>query len=90
MIKHFQMIEHLPSHLTAISAGSMHTAILDSSGGIYLFGDNRYDQLNQRAHSNLFTPFYSDQFKKYHILNIVCGGCQTIIFAQRKSIISMC
>ncbi len=84
------MIEHLPKHLTAIAAGSAHTAIIDSCGGIYLFGDGKDGKLNYGSHSNKFEPSFSDQFKGYNVLNVVCGGCQTIIFAQRKSIISMC
>jgi len=42
--------------------------------------------LSSEIHSNEFEPYFIDKFKEYNVLKVVCGGCQTIILAEKKSI----
>ncbi len=83
------MIENLPKHWITIAAGATHTAIINSYGELYLFGDGKYGKLNYETDLNQLQPYFIDQFKEYNVLDVVCGGCQTIIYAKRKSIESM-
>jgi alpha-tubulin suppressor-like RCC1 family protein len=87
--KHFEIIKSLPKHLTAIAAGESHTAIVDSHGEIYVFGDGKHSKLDNETHSNKFKPYFLDKFEGYQVFKVVCGGCQTIILAQKKSTESM-
>ncbi len=86
MAKHFEIIENLPEQIIAIAAGEAHTAIVDSSGNIYVFGDGKHGKLSSETHANEFEPYFIEKFKEYNILKVVCGGCQTIILAEKKSI----
>ena len=83
--ENFESIENLPKHLTAIAAGEGHTAILGPQGELYVFGDGKHGKLSYETHSNEFEPCCINQFKGYTVLKVVCGGCQTIILAQKKS-----
>jgi alpha-tubulin suppressor-like RCC1 family protein len=87
--KHFEIIKNLPKRLTTIATGEGHTAIIDFRGKIYVFGDGKYGKLTSEIHSNKFEPYFLHKFKGYNVLKVVCGGCQTIILAQKKSIESM-
>ncbi|CAF0918769.1 unnamed protein product [Rotaria sordida] len=82
--EHFKMIENLPKYVTAIAAGKVHTAILSHDGNIYAFGDGKYGKLSYETYSNVFEPRSINKFKGYNVLKVVCGGCQTIILAQKK------
>jgi len=42
--------------------------------------------LSFETHSNEFEPCFIEKFKEYNVLKVVCGGCQTVILAQKKSI----
>jgi hypothetical protein len=53
---------------------------------MYVFGDGKHGKLSFETHSNEFKPYFIDKFKEYNVLKVVCGGCQTIILAQKKSI----
>ncbi len=81
----FELIPGLPKRVTAITAGEAHTAVLGSRYDMYAFGDGRYGKLGSATHSNEFEPFFVDKFKNYNVLKVVCGGCQTIVLAQKKN-----
>jgi hypothetical protein len=42
--------------------------------------------LSFETHSNEFEPCFIEKFKDYNVLKVVCGGCQTVILAEKKSI----
>jgi alpha-tubulin suppressor-like RCC1 family protein len=83
--EHFEIIENLPKYPTAIAAGEAHTAVLGPQGDLYVFGDAKHGKLSYETHSNEFEPYSINKFKQYNVLKVVCGGCQTIILAQKKS-----
>jgi len=83
---HFQLIENLPQKMSAIAAGEGHTIVVDCHGEIYAFGDNKYEKITSDTNLNLFEPFYVDQFRSFEVLQVVCGGQQTVILAKTKSI----
>ncbi|CAF3124208.1 unnamed protein product [Rotaria sp. Silwood2] len=80
----FKVLENLPKSFTAIAAGKAHTAILTHNGDIYVFGDAKYGKLSYEIYSNEFVPRSINKFKEHNVLKVVCGGCQTIILAQKK------
>ncbi|UJR08508.1 hypothetical protein I4U23_012774 [Adineta vaga] len=81
----FESVQGLPKRITEIAAGEGHTAVLGSRGDIYVFGDGKHGKLGSQTHSNEFEPCFVDKFKVYNVLKVVCGGCQTIVFAQKKN-----
>lgn len=86
MAENFEIIENLPKHITDISVGEAHTVIVDSLGNFYVFGDGKYGEFSFESHSYEFKPLFIDKFQGYNIFKVVCGGCQTIILAEKKSI----
>jgi hypothetical protein len=52
---------------------------------MYVFGDGKHGKLGSATHSNEFEPCFVDKFKTYNVLKVVCGGCQTIVLAQKKT-----
>jgi alpha-tubulin suppressor-like RCC1 family protein len=70
--------------VTAIAAGEGHTAVLGTRGDLYVFGDGKHGKLGPQTHSNEFEPFLVDRFKAYNVQKVVCGGCQTIVLAQKR------
>jgi alpha-tubulin suppressor-like RCC1 family protein len=64
--------------------GEGHTAVVDFRGDIYVFGDGTHGKLSYKTQSNEFEPCSIDKFKGYNVLKVVCGGCQTIILAQKS------
>lgn len=52
---------------------------------LYVFGDGKHGKLGSTTHSNEFEACRVDRFKQYHVLNVVCGGCQTIVLAKKTS-----
>lgn len=85
MAESFELIEGLPKGVKAIAAGEGHTAVLSSRGDLYIFGDGKHGKLGPPTQSNEFEPFIVDKFKAYTVHKVVCGGCQTIVLAQKKS-----
>ncbi|CAF3772630.1 unnamed protein product [Adineta steineri] len=81
----FEFVPGLPKRLTAVAAGEAHTIILGSRGDIYVCGDGKHGKLGSQTHSNEFEPCLIDKFKSYNVLKVVCGGCQTIVLAQKKT-----
>jgi alpha-tubulin suppressor-like RCC1 family protein len=79
----FTMIKGLPKHITSISAGEGHTALLSSRGEVYLCGDGKHGKLGFDTHSNEFNAAFLTKFRGYVISQVVCGGCQTIILARK-------
>lgn len=81
----FEQIEGLPKHATAIAAGEAHTAVIGNRKDIYVFGDGKHGKLGSTTYSNEFQPCSIEKFRNYNVLKVVCGGCQTIVLAQKKS-----
>ncbi|CAF2715203.1 unnamed protein product [Rotaria sp. Silwood2] len=81
----FENVQGLPKRLAAIAAGEAHTVVLTVRGDMYVFGDGKHGKLGSPTHSNEFEPCLVDKFKTYNVLKVVCGGCQTIILAQKKT-----
>ncbi|CAF1417162.1 unnamed protein product, partial [Rotaria sordida] len=81
----FENVQGLPKCLTTIAAGEGHTAVLTVRGDLYVFGDGKHGKLGSQTHSNEFAPCLVDKFKTYNVLKVVCGSCQTIVFAQKKT-----
>ncbi len=81
----FELIPGLPKRITAISAGEAHTVVIGSRYDMYVFGDGKHGKLGPATHSNEFEPCCVDKFKNFNVLKVVCGGCQTIVLAQKKS-----
>lgn len=83
--EHFEQVPGLPKHVVAIAAGEAHTAILSARGDMYVFGDGKHGKLGSTTYSNEFEPCLVDKFKTYNVSKVVCGGCQTIILAKKRS-----
>lgn len=81
----FEQIEGLPKRATAIAAGEAHTAVIGNRKDIYVFGDGKHGKLGSTTYSNEFQPCSVEKFRNYNVLKVVCGGCQTIVLAQKKS-----
>ncbi|CAF1432760.1 unnamed protein product [Rotaria magnacalcarata] len=81
----FETIEDSPKHITAIAAGEAHTAVRTARGDLYVCGDGKHGKLGSPTHTNEFQLCIVDRFKTYNVSKIVCGGCQTIVLAQKKS-----
>ncbi|CAF1274011.1 unnamed protein product [Rotaria sordida] len=81
----FENVQGLSKRLTTIAAGEGHTVVLTVRGDMYVFGDGKHGKLGSQIHSNEFEPCLVDKFKTYNVLKVVCGGCQTIILAQKKT-----
>jgi hypothetical protein len=80
----FESVQNLPKRLVAIAAGEAHTVVLSARGGMYVFGDGKHGKLGPTTHSNEFEPCLVDKFKSYNVTKVVCGGCQTIVLAEKK------
>jgi hypothetical protein len=52
---------------------------------MYVFGDGKHGKLGSTTYSNEFEACCVDKFKNYNVLKVVCGGCQTIVLAQKKN-----
>lgn len=52
---------------------------------MYVFGDGKHGKLGSTTYSNEVEPCFVDKFKAYNVLKAVCGGCQTIVLAQKKN-----
>jgi hypothetical protein len=83
----FILIESLPEYIIDIAAGEGHTAAVGSKGDMYVFGDGKHRKLSYKTDSDLFEPCSIDKFKEYNVLKVVCGGCQTIILAEKSQIL---
>lgn len=81
----FELVPGLPKRLMAISAGEGHTAIIGPRQDLYVFGDGKHGKLGSSTHSNEFEACLVDRFKTYDVSKVVCGGCQTIVLAKKKS-----
>jgi alpha-tubulin suppressor-like RCC1 family protein len=81
----FELIPRLPKRVTAIAAGEAHTAVLGNRHDMYVFGDGKHGKLGSATQSNEFDACFVDKFKNYNVLKVVCGGCQTIVLAQKKT-----
>ena len=80
----FELVPGLPKRATAVAAGEAHTAVIGPRHDLYIFGDGKHGKLGSTTHSNEFEACRVERFKPYHVLNIVCGGCQTIVLAKKK------
>jgi alpha-tubulin suppressor-like RCC1 family protein len=81
----FESVPNLPKRLLAIAAGEAHTVVLGARGDMYVFGDGKHGKLGPATHSNEFEPCSVEKFKNYNVTKVVCGGCQTIVLAQKKA-----
>ncbi|CAF3654089.1 unnamed protein product [Rotaria socialis] len=81
----FETIEDSPKHITAIAAGEAHTAVRTARGDLYVCGDGKHGKLGSSIHTNEFQLCIVDRFKTYNVSKVVCGGCQTIVLAQKES-----
>ncbi len=82
----FELIPSLPKRVTAIAAGEAHTAVIGSRNDMYVFGDGKHGKLGSTTtHSNEFEPCHVDKLQNFNVLKVVCGGCQTIVLAQKKT-----
>ena len=81
----FEQIEGLPKRATVIAAGEAHTAVIGNRKDMYVFGDGKHGKLGSATYSNEFQPCSMEKFRNYNVLKVVCGGCQTIVLAQKKS-----
>ena len=52
---------------------------------MYVFGDGKHGKLGSTTYSNEFEACFVEKFRNYDVLQVVCGGCQTIVLAQKKS-----
>lgn len=83
-VEKFEHIEGIPKRATAIAAGEAHTAVIGSRNDLYVFGDGKHGKLGSTTYSNEFEPCFVEKFRNYNVFKIVCGGCQTIVLAQKK------
>jgi len=82
----FEHIPGVPKRVTAIAAGEAHTAVIGARNDMYVFGDGKHGKLGSTTtHSNEFEACFVEKFKSYNVLKVVCGGCQTIVLAQKKN-----
>ncbi|CAF0861292.1 unnamed protein product [Rotaria sp. Silwood1] len=81
----FESVQGLPKRIGTIAAGEGHTVVLSVRGDMYVFGDGKHGKLGSQTHSNEFVPYLVDRFKTYNVSKVVCGGCQTIVLAQKKT-----
>ena len=84
-MENFEIVEGLSKRLLAIAAGEGHTSVVGARGDIYVFGDGKHGKLGSTTHSNEFNPCFVEKFKPYYVLEVVCGGCQTIVLARKRS-----
>lgn len=84
--ENFELITGLPKRVTAIAAGEAHTAVIGSRNDLHVFGCGKHGKLGGSTNtiSNEFEPCSVEKFKNYNVLKVVCGGCQTIVLAQKK------
>jgi hypothetical protein len=54
---------------------------------MYVFGDGKHGKLGSTSttYSNEFEACFVEKFKNYNVSKVVCGGCQTIVLAQKKN-----
>jgi hypothetical protein len=53
---------------------------------LYVFGDGKHGKLGSvTTHTNEFEPCRVEKLKNFNVLKVVCGGCQTIVLAQKKT-----
>jgi len=81
----FELIPNIPKRITGIAAGEAHTAIISARKDLYVFGDGKHGKLGSSTQSNQFDPCLVEKFKSYDVLKVICGGCQTIVLAQKKT-----
>ncbi|XP_071800531.1 X-linked retinitis pigmentosa GTPase regulator-like isoform X6 [Asterias amurensis] len=69
-----------------VVCGENHTALITEHGSLYMFGDGRHGKLCQgdESFSNLFQPTKVKRFKGFHVEQVSCGGCHTIVRARWK------
>ena len=84
-VENFEIVEGFSKRLLAIAAGEGHTAVLSVRCDIYVFGDSKHGKLGSTTHSNEFNPCFVEKFKPYYVLELVCGVCQTIVLARKRS-----
>jgi hypothetical protein len=80
----FGIVPRVTNRVRTIVAGDSHTGILGSRGDMHLFGDGKHGQLCSSIYSNEFEPYCPNELEEYRISEVVCGGCQTIILANKK------
>lgn len=82
--EHFELIEKIPKRVISIAAGEGHTAIIGARGDLLICGDGKHGKLGSTTYSNEFDACVVEKFKGYQVLQVVCGGCQTIILARKR------
>ena len=80
----FEQLESLPKNIVRISAGEAHSAVIDARGRLYVFGDGKHGKFGFNTHANEFQPRLVDMFHDMSVVQVACGGCQTVILAKKR------
>ena len=73
-------------HLTSISGGEEHTAILTSNGRVFICGSNDFSQLGHDQGQGKFTLV--DGLAQYKIVGLACGGRHNLALDQWGKVFS--
>ncbi|XP_076163847.1 uncharacterized protein LOC143144872 isoform X2 [Ptiloglossa arizonensis] len=87
--------KHLPQGalqdeaVTRVACGESHTAIVTESGKLFTCGDGRYGKLGlEENENNVHELTFAPRYKELFVTNVACGGCHTILVAQRRDTIN--
>ncbi|XP_076686712.1 uncharacterized protein LOC143378686 isoform X2 [Andrena cerasifolii] len=70
--------------VTQIACGESHTAIVTESGKLFTCGDGRHGKLGlEENENNVHELTFAPRYKGLFVSNVACGGCHTILVAQR-------
>lgn len=86
-MQHAEKFEHLnslPTRIVQIAAGEGHSAAIDHRGLLFFFGDGKHGKLGFSTQMNEFQPKPVDVFREKNVLKVVCGGCQTMVLAEKQ------
>ncbi|XP_043257878.1 X-linked retinitis pigmentosa GTPase regulator-like [Colletes gigas] len=71
--------------ITRIACGESHTAIVTESGKLFTCGDGRHGKLGlEENENNVHELTFAPRYKEVFVTNVACGGCHTILVAQRR------
>ncbi|XP_053978763.1 X-linked retinitis pigmentosa GTPase regulator [Hylaeus volcanicus] len=71
--------------ITRVACGESHTAIVTESGKLFTCGDGRHGKLGlEENENNVHELTFAPRYKELIVSNVACGGCHTILVAQRR------